>query len=343
MRIPQIRPHSSGNYRVTINGNTHYLGKDKSLAKKKYRELMAEEWAGGSPIIPLLSSVTVQELLKQFRESQQQICSPRWWDKKDQQLLQMEQPVLELYSELPVLSFNPRCFHAIRSKYAEKKKGAKKRCRGYVNELSRKLKQAFRWGAERDLVPTEVLKKLELIPELRPRELGLHDNKEVEDVKWEQVEATLPFLSNRNADIILLLWETAMRPDELLMLKVGEVQSQLHFLKNHKTERFNKRRVIPFSHKAWEILKRRQEGKKSGERIFDWLGDSHALYQAVQRACVAGKIEPWFPYQIRHAAVTRIAIEHGKDVASAIAGHSSALTTDRYDHGAMERVKRAVG
>lgn len=340
MRIPQIRPHSSGNYRVTINGKTHYLGRDKAAAERRYRELMAEEFSSGSRTTLPMSSVTVSELLKLFRESQQQICSPRWWEKKDQQLLQMERPVLELYADLDVTAFNPRCFHAIRAKYAEKKK---ERSRGYVNELSRKLKQAFKWGAERELVPVELLVKLQAIPELRPRELGLQDNEEVEDVKWEKVEATLPYLSDRNADIILLLWETAMRPEELLMMKVGEVKSNLHQLKNHKTDRYNKRRVIPFNEKAWAILERRQKGKKPGERIFNWLGDSHALYQAVQRACIAGMIEPWFPYQLRHAAVTRIAIEHGKDVASAIAGHSSALTTDRYDHGAMERVRRAVG
>lgn len=345
MRVPKMLPHSSGNYRVIINKKAHYLGKDKQDAEKKYRQLIADHLgahpgatsneAGGTHL-----ATTVSELVDQFKAHQQEICSPRWWDRKVVQIEQAVEPAVRLYGDMNVNAFGARAFHVVRGEYAKAKN---KRSRRYVNELSRKLRQAFKWGAEREIVAVDVYQRLAIIPLLKPRELGLSDNPEVEDVAWSVVEATLGFMSDRNADLIRLLWETAMRPDEMLRMRVGESNDGLYRPKNHKTDRFNKRRVIGLSKAALDIVKRYEDGVPPGGLLFDWHADSHSLYHAVQRACKAGKIKPWFPYQLRHAAMTRIALEHGQEVAQAQGGHSTRLMTAHYDHGNEVRVRRMIG
>ena len=49
------------------------------------------------------------------------------------------------------------------------------------------------------------------------------------------------------------------------------------------------------------------------------------------------KIPHWFPYQLRHAAITRVSLMHGKDAAQALAGHTSATMTDNYDKSQLRK------
>jgi integrase len=343
MHIPKMRAHSSGQWRVTIDRKTHYLGAVKHEAEKRYRALVGEHLlpAGNYPEMPN-SSVTVGELWRAFVKDQEATVSPRWWSKKKVQLAQAEEPLLALYEGLPVQAFGPRCFHEVRKRMATTKKRAK-RSRGYVNELANKMQQAFRWGVGQEMVDPATVARLDAVPSLKPRELGLEDNERVEGVEWSLVEKTLEYLSERNADVIRLLWETAARPDELLRMQAGDIVDNVYRVRHHKTERWNKRRVIPLGPKAMAILEKYLKFRPSIEnptcKLFDWLEDSHTLYTAVRRACERGKLQHWFPYQLRHAALSRISLEHGKEIAQLIAGHSSAQMTDRYDHSGLAKAK----
>ena len=60
-----------------------------------------------------------------------------------------------------------------------------------------------------------------------------------------------------------------------------------------------------------------------------------AVKYAQQKAKKAGEIIPeWFPYQLRHAAVTETSLAHGRETASLQAGHLSMKTTEVYEHKA---------
>jgi integrase len=52
------------------------------------------------------------------------------------------------------------------------------------------------------------------------------------------------------------------------------------------------------------------------------------------------KIPHWFPYQLRHSAITNISLERGKDMAQALAGHTSSKMTDNYDHSQLKKRER---
>lgn len=58
--------------------------------------------------------------------------------------------------------------------------------------------------------------------------------------------------------------------------------------------------------------------------------DQNSLRQAVARACTAAGVPKWTPYQLRHAAATRIQRELGIELARVILGHTSANMTDVY-------------
>jgi len=45
----------------------------------------------------------------------------------------------------------------------------------------------------------------------------------------------------------------------------------------------------------------------------------------------------WYPYKLRHAAITVTSLEHGKDAAQALAGHTSSRMTDNYDHSQLRK------
>ncbi len=91
---------------------------------------------------------------------------------------------------------------------------------------------------------------------------------------------------------------------------------------------------------------RKRAEQRKATRL-DRLGDQydsesyrHAIIYALQKAAKAGeRIPHWFPYQLRHAAVTATAMTHGREIASLHAGHTSIATTDVYDHR-FEKVER---
>jgi len=67
-----------------------------------------------------------------------------------------------------------------------------------------------------------------------------------------------------------------------------------------------------------------------------------AIHRAIARAnrdrALRGldALPKWNPYDLRHAAITRLAIEHGRDGAQAAADHKESATTDIYCHTARE-------
>jgi hypothetical protein len=48
------------------------------------------------------------------------------------------------------------------------------------------------------------------------------------------------------------------------------------------------------------------------------------------------------PYQIRHTALTGVSLIHGRDIARAVAGHTTETMTARYDHSNLEKAFMVV-
>lgn len=353
MRIAKMSRHASGQWRVRICGKCHYLGSNKAEAEQKYRELVLEKY-GPTNFRSKLSpdGITVYELLTKYIADRLSVCAPQWHKKKQQMYEQMKKSAIELYGHLPAEDFGPKAYKAVRQdmcKPAPKPKkwqGKDTRSVTYVNWLCSKLKGAWKWGVSDELVSESSYRRLLSVPDLEPGDYGLTDGKDVQPVTAELFRKTLTFLSGDCSDFLTLLWMTGARPGELIGLTPAELERDgMHLVyrpKHHKTKKKNKLRAIVFNAEGEAILKRHwPEGNT--ERFFAGFSCTASVRNSVYSACKRAKLPLWHPYQLRHAAVTRIALEHGKEVASAVAGHANILTTDRYDHGAVERAKRAAG
>lgn len=344
MRVPKLSRHSSGQYRVRIKKKTVYLGHDKTLAQRKYRQILAQHLGSVSSLPPV--TVKVGELLKEYIEYQIERCAPRWRKTRRHLLHQATRHALEMYAALPVGAFGPVAYQEVRRHMA-----CEGRCRSYVNALCSKLKGAFKWGVSREVVRQEEYDRLLSVPDLAPDDLGLPEGREVQQVDVKVVERTLPYLPEHHADIVRLLLWTGARPCEIVRMTPAEINRAdpvvwLYEPIHHKTRRKKKKRAVPFGKEAQELLLRYWPKDPQGY-FFPGNDEGHlssaAIYQAVSDACVAADIPHWHPYQLRHSAVTRISLQHGRDVAQAVAGHAKAAMTAHYDHSTLELAKRAVG
>lgn len=343
MRIASLRRHTTGQWFVKINGTCHYLGSDRDQAVAQYRELIAEHY--GPSRAGLMASgdaITVKDLMTRYVDHRLTSCDQRYRKKIEENYRQVQHPLLEVYGTLSAEDFGPKAFKSVRSMMA----AIGKRSVGYINKLCTRLKAAWEWGVSEELVSESAYRRLCTVPGLESGDLGLRDGREVVPVPLKLFESTLPYLSETCADFLRLLWICGARPSEIINLTPLELAEDGAFLvyrpKKHKSKKRNKLRAIVFGTECTAILKRYWPASK-GLRFFADYGDSGAIRKAVYRACDRARLPRWHPYQLRHAAVTRIALEHGKEVATAVAGHANVLTTERYDHGAVERAKRAAG
>ena len=63
----------------------------------------------------------------------------------------------------------------------------------------------------------------------------------------------------------------------------------------------------------------------------------YAIAKANRQLPEDKRVPHWFPYLLRHTAITRESLENGKDAAQALAGHTSPRMTENYDHSQLRK------
>ena len=154
-------------------------------------------------------------------------------------------------------------------------------------------------------------------------------------VSWQQVQLTLPHLSETLQTALLVSLGTGARPQEVLDMRWEDIDTTKpvweYRPEHHKTKRLNHERCIYISLPVQQLLKEYQLHRLDPEAEYIFTGaeswaysmakrigedpaetfrmkpnnvtdrlDSRRLYQAVKRICVREGIEPWTPYQTRH-------------------------------------------
>lgn len=345
MRIPQMSLHSTGNWRVRAKGKCYYLGKVKSTATQRYCSIIHGLY--GQEGLPS-HSITVAVLLGKYTDSLHREGNRKWITDRIHQLNQATSSALGLYGSLPVECFGPLAFQRAREDMAR----VPGRSRAYVNGLCGKLRSAFRWGVSQELVSQNCYDRLMSVRELTVGALGLKEGKGARPVEIGHIQAVLPLLADKWADITRLLLLTGARPSEILGLRPVDLKQLDDCLmsyepQRHKTEKRNRKRVILLNQTAVTILRRywpsTPEGLFFPRRCQPVLPyDAQVLAQAVKKACTKAGLPVFTPYQIRHRVLTDISLKHGREVAQAVGGHASIIMTAHYDHGNLERAKRAV-
>ena len=151
------------------------------------------------------------------------------------------------------------------------------------------LRAILKWGISYDLVPPEVLAKVQSVPAVKKGEYPwLKETKKRVDVPDEVVLQTLPFLPPTVADMVRLQRGASMRPGEVCGLKVGDLDMSgdlWHVGKQeHKTASTGVTRFFAFNRAETEILRRRCVGKlREDYLIFPARGDGGTVGYEIRR------------------------------------------------------------
>ncbi|MDR1925290.1 MAG: site-specific integrase [Planctomycetaceae bacterium] len=178
------------------------------------------------------------------------------------------------------------------------------------------------------------------------------ENPDREAVPVEAVQYALAYFPATIADMLRLQLLTAMRPSEIRLMLVGYIRQKydgenwLYLPPAHKTAWRGKKKAIVLGVEEQEILRKYIQDKPSDKPIFlNSRGNPYTAsrYSTIVRKTIAKyDLVKFIPYQLRHTSLTQISVEHGKDAARAVAGHSSEVVTSIYDHSDVQKAQKVV-
>lgn len=236
-----------------------------------YRRLCAEIY-DDMPTVVAVNQITLQELFDKYLEyAESRLKKPGMRIAK-----KIIGVVIQFYNELPVNEFTAMPYRAIQerlTRIAPNPPSGREWSRQYVNRLMKTLRAILKWGISFDLVPSEVLAKIQSVPPVKEGEYSwLKDREDREDVPDGVVLRTLAFLPPTIADMVRIQRGASMRPCEVCSLKVGDLQPDGDLFcvgtKKHKTASAGVKRFFAFNHAETEILRRRCAGKSPDDHVF---------------------------------------------------------------------------
>jgi integrase len=221
-RVPGYRPHASGQARVTLDGKDHYLGPYGSPeSQEAYRRLVAEymERKGRfapPPPEPSAPPLSVNELLLAYYKF---AVAYYGLDKDERRgdgynLRDAIRIVKELYGSTPAKDFGPLALKACRGRMVEKDWS-----RTYTNAQVDRVRRAFRWGVEEEMIPGSVYEALRAVRGIRQGKGNARETQKVRPVDQEHVEAALPFMPPTVAAMVTLQLLSGCRPEEVCVLR----------------------------------------------------------------------------------------------------------------------------
>jgi integrase len=137
--------------------------------------------------------------------------------------------------------------------------GGKKRSRTYINSTVRRIKQVFRWGTERRMVPGAVWHELSALRSLPIGRCAARETEPVTAVPWSKVDPVLKHLPGPLAACVRLQWHTGMRPSEALQIRMVDIDRSgdvwIYTPNNHKNSWRGQARVVALGPEAMAVLK----------------------------------------------------------------------------------------
>lgn len=260
LALPKYRRHSSRNVAFCeVQGRRKYFpgAYGSSESKEAFRRFLIEWETEGRPAAPPPpegETVTITELVSAWWKHAQ-----TWYLKDGVPTGTTEnfRPILrllrEVYGSVDVREFRPRCLEAIQKKLIDAG-----HARRYINDNVDRIRLIVRWGVSKELVPIDVLQRLETVPCLRKGRSGARENPPVEPVDDATIDAVLPRLPHVVRTMLELQRQTGMRPGELCILRPRDVDRSrdvwLYRPSSHKCQHHGKDRVVPLGPKSQALL-----------------------------------------------------------------------------------------
>ncbi|MFW6337021.1 MAG: tyrosine-type recombinase/integrase, partial [Phycisphaeraceae bacterium] len=243
-----------------------------------------------------------------------------------------------------------------------------------VNKYRTAILTVLRWAVRPHvgLLPAERLTELTMVEAVQDGRTPARTPEPIESIPEAAVRRLVDHARAQAADITVgtrqgrhrrrswlqfalaveIQWETAMRPSELVELRVVDLSVErtpdgevwwVYEPERHKTRHRGKRRRVWLNAQAQLLLgeaielQRTDEGQHllgfarpdEDERIFPWYTPrqpGQGYYQKFRRACCETGLPAYTPNQIRHAGATRLA-RHNVEGARSQLGHQDLRTT----------------
>ncbi|WP_428306722.1 tyrosine-type recombinase/integrase [Lacipirellula sp.] len=245
--------------------------------------------------------------------------------------------------------------------------------RSYINKQVNRIRGMFKWAAAKEIVDSKCSIALKELPGLKKGRSRARESNRVGCVSDAIVELTVAALPQVVADMVRIQRLTSARPGEICSMAPAEIDMSddvwIYTPAEHKTEHFEKDRIIAIGPKAQSILtpylvgrhpgafcfspreseslRRRQAtanrktplscGNRPGtnrapapKRIADSRYTTASYRRAIHRSCEKIGVEKWSPNRLRHTASTEIRKRFGIEAARAVDGHAQASTTAIY-------------
>lgn len=254
-RKPSYLLHKpTGQARVRIDGRDLYLGEFGSpQSREQYNDLIAD-WLARQDTSRV--SLTVDDLCILFLEHAEQ-----YYRHKD------GTPTGEAGNMRHALRFlikvHGRCrvreFGPIKLKEVRQAMITAGMCRTNINRTIHRIKRAFSWGVENEVVPAAIYQALVAVKALRSGRTEARESAPIKPVNEGTVNDTLPHLSRVVADMVRLQLLCGMRPGEVCALRpcdvtLGTKGVWTYRPAQHKTEHHGKERRIFIGPAGQKIL-----------------------------------------------------------------------------------------
>ena len=358
--------------RVRIAGKEFLLGRYGSDESRiRYGELIAK-FASGVPVDPFAAGSnrgtnrgtdsddpgpSIAELIVAFLSHVEQHYVKNGEPTTEQWLIRAAmKPLRALYEMTPARDFGPLALKTVRAKLVES--GI---VRNSVNASIGRIRRMFRFGVANEIVPVEVLTRLEAVSPLLAGRTEARDLPPRHAVDQADIDAVREHVSPLVRDLMDVQVLTGSRSGELLALttamldRTGSVWKAA--LADHKCQHHGQSRTLHFGPKAQLVLAKYLSADpnkpllkmtvtaycraitRGCERAFGMPDNlrniSKKLSAAEQAECRRHAAEwraahCWSPHWLRHTAATRIREQLGIENVQSLLGHSTAEMSRHY-------------
>lgn len=265
-RVPKYRWHkNSGLALVSLDGLDFYLGPWQSPESKAEYDRLVGLWQANGRRLPLELAAglraqsnpdrTVTEVLAAFWEHAQQHYRKNGEPTSELDLIRLAlKPVRKLYGHTSAKNFGPLALKVCRHEFLNAKMS-----RGVINHHVGRIRRAFKWAVENELVPPGVHHGLSAVRGLQRGRSTARETEPVRPVPDAHVDAVLPLVSPPVRAMIELQRLTGMRSGEVVLMRGCDLDTTgpiwVYTPDSHKTEHHGIERNIAIGPRAQEIVK----------------------------------------------------------------------------------------
>ncbi len=253
---PRYRRHkATGQAVVRLEGRDIYLGKYGTAPSREAFKRFVAEWSQGGGNLPAQKhQAAVAELVVAYIK-----FATVYYIKNGKQTDEVRMVktalkiVRELYGRTPAAEFGPLALKACRDVMI-----ANDWCRKHINKQVDRIKRAFKWATENEMVPGSVYEALRCVAGLKRGRTTAGEGRKVLPVSDADIHATIEKLPEVVAAMVQLQRFTGARPGEICDIRPCDINRTSdvweYVPESHKTEHHDRPRVIFIGAKGQQVL-----------------------------------------------------------------------------------------